>query len=423
MQNNINTYLTRSQLIKNKDKIINEYELQINDMKTELQKMKSTINIYKSLNCELKEELVKKESLITTLTKEHEENSNEYEKICVENLKLKKVLAENEDLNIDLQGEINKINEINRTLTEEHSDMSILTNNMITPLKNKLYELENENKILHNKLTIPLNERCVKDNKNEIKYKGNHKKNILKKLLKQNKKLKSLKKNNNKLNEKTKRKYKHKVNIANIENNIDKITVKEANKKENTVKKGNLYKNNKIILIGDKFIKNVRRELTNKLGTNYDISCHTYIDAPLETIMNEATRIAKIEECLTLAVIIRDIKTYDLRKYFCFIENLLCITKNNNINLIVNNIAYSNNNVNKYINECIYKINSKINCLAMYNSNTFKIINISYFLINNVYSDEYKNIISYNIISDCNKIMGKIETINFQIGRSLSIMK
>lgn len=386
---------TRSQIIRNNEKIIDDYEKQIIDLK-------SSINLYEELISKIQYKLTEKEQLIKVLLDEQDENSTAFENLCKENQQLKKKLAEKDNEVTDLQNEIINLNELNCTLLEENEEIGSCNTSIITPLKQQMVKIQNENTSLHYKLA-----KTIEANFNDapkipdIKTKP-HKKEISNIIKNKNKKITMLKNKCKKYSKKknvTKKTDTAKVlqeNQNKGENNTQLTTYSQQLATQITSKNKN---SNKITVIGDSSVRGIGIELNRKLGNTRKISCHVYSNAPLEKIFDVALKAIKEnkeeEKCNHLFAVF--IKNFDLKctkKYYTQIISVIEEAENRNIQLLFNNIPYNKNQLLS-CNTDIYKINCKLGTLALY-SNMLSIVNLS-----NVYTTDIKTFQDAYIFNIC----------------------
>lgn len=418
-------FQTRSQTIKNKEKIINEYELQLTEMK-------SSINIYEELISKIQFKLTEKEKLIKVLLDEQEENSNTFENMCRENQQLKKSLAEKESEVIDLQNEIINLNEFNCTLLEENEEIGTCNNLIITPLKMQMVEMQKENTCLQNKLAKNI-KAVYNNNFNHPNAKNKHRgqKNKFAKILKdKNKQIRHLKR-------KCKTHYKKgkkKITIKEInheETREDKYTINKANViNDELINQAKNNDINKITIIGDKSVRGMGIKLQTALGNEFKTCCHTYSNAPLEKIFDAAAKVLKKgEPKQLLAIFYKDFYTQDIKQYYNLLSNLIIEAKAKSIKLLLNNVPYSDKLL---LNYNINKINNKLNMLALYENNTIDIINLSNLDITKKW--EFKEILLYNVYCQCKKNFcptnnhesihkSNVNNVNFRTIESIVIVK
>lgn len=389
---------TRSQTIRDKEKIINEYEHQLTEMK-------ASINMYEELIAKIQHKLTEKEQLIKVLIEEQEENGNTFEKICKENQQLKRSLAKKESEMIDLQNEIINLNEVNCTLLEENEEIGICNNTIITPLKMQMIEMQKENTNLQNKLAKNIKAICNDDLDNpKIENQQMRRKNNFTKILRnKNKQIKKLKRkcilHNKKVNEVRDNKEKQmKRNELNKAKTINDELVNQAKKTSNDI--------NKITIIGDSCVRGMGVELYDVLGKRFNTCCYTYSNAPLKKIIDTAMEVLKKGESEDLiAIFYKDFLNQELKQYYNILSSLIIEAKVKNVKLLFNNVPYCDIpycdqpflNYNMYVQ----RINNKLNMLTLYGNDTFDIINLSNLNIKK--AGEFKEIILYNILSQCKK--------------------
>lgn len=416
------SYKTRTQVMRSKEKLISDYEIQLINLK-------DSVKTYELLICDIHKKLSDKENMINVLLKEQEESSCQFEMMCKNNQNLKKTLAEKEIEVEELQKEIINLTKTNCTLMEE-SEL-ICNNSLVTPLKKKLNEMETENSSLHKRLSLTLKENIDFRKRNETNKENiiiepktiekRKNKTLLKKIQKQKKEIEVFKK----ISRKRKR---SKLNI-NHNKNTKKSTIQEnsSHDKELKVKMDPFVsydknisnstisiKKKRMIIIGDKHTKNLGVKLKESLGNDSDICCHTYPNTPLNIIINKANNIIRSEEDIILAVCYNSFSAKEIMSYQTYIYKMIEEAQKKKIIMVVTNIPLRNisEQNSQYIyklNEFIYKINNKLASLSILDSKIY-VCNINN---SNINFSEFKNIIEYNLLNLYNNLNILKNSLNF----------
>lgn len=423
MSNSVtNQYRTRSQLMKVRENTITENVNRITYLEEE-------IKDYKILISGLQIKLSDKEKLINILTNEQEENAYEYEKICKENTNLKRQMAKLEAENSDIRNDVLNLTELNQTLTEENDEVCIANNSYIVPLKSQVNEMHLENNALQIKLaevTKELHQYKLNIDKSECKfhipkvrlniYRNRKLERRITKLRKKIRKLQQLYNKSNKTINKSNGELEingatDKIQIMNKTNlNIteDETTSLEKETKlrngfSNDVGENNKPKNNcisKLRIVGDNFVRGLGVQLLNEFENKKDIYCSVYGNASFQTILKSAHNIVKKENNLILVIILNSIKQIEITSYQSALLNIINEIKDKNIKLICTNIPYEPSTITLKTNESIFKFNSKMNSLALFNEN-IEIINICDIKLKNMGAKAFKEMMCYYIASYC----------------------
>lgn len=138
------------------------------------------------------------------------------------------------------------------------------------------------------------------------------------------------------------------------------------------------FKRNSILIIGDECIRGLSMELHNKLNVNLDICCHTYANAPVESLIQTAQQMALSQRPATIILITRSVSSKDAKKYVDGIMNLYTTLQENSIKLICSNVMYKEYSTPQdgMSNNTIFKHNTRLHNSCQYR-NDIDIMNIS----------------------------------------------
>lgn len=410
-KNILYSYRTRSQVLKNKDDLIKEYELKIKELENSNKTYDMRIN-------KLQIKLVDQEKIIKTLTDEQDDNCQEFEKICKEVTKLKKLLAVKEAETTELQTNLFNLSGLNQSLVEENDEIFLSNNLTIKSLKaqlNKAHE-DYDSLRLHN--DSKEKESVVINNINMPTYSKQKNKHLTKRIKKQNKIIKTITDKYQKI----KKDIENLLKSINIKEQLNSIETKYNNKEfekyisqlkmksclveERNVlkdlkkpnafeqKKSNILQKEetaKIIIVGDRAVSGIALKLKDKGVQN--ISSNIYINAPLKHIIQSAQNIIENTQKIILVMALKDFKEEELGKYPYYIEHLYKKAFSKNIVLIVTNLPYYKE-TNIKSNEIIERVNLKLNQMSKFSENIY-IINISHINVYNIQKMEYNKMLIY----------------------------
>lgn len=380
--------ITRSQIIKNNEKIISDYEIQIKKLEKE-NKSKDT------LLQNLQKKLMESEKSRQDLLEEIEQSSAEFEKLCSDNALLKRKLAGKDIKICDLEDELVNVSKLNNTLIQENEDVSNV-NLILTPLHKQLSNLTNEKQALQNQCeklkldqsilladiqkrnekSLPSTyiKRCKIINNRKLNKKLRSQKKKCKKLQNRHgeivKQVEKLKKCIIKLKNKTEEKHEKSEESQTLSKFETIIIDNSCNMQEFAKVETLKYEKQNLFVIGDDIASGLGGLLTNKCEENYNILCNSYPNASLNIILqNASTLINNIKDGPSiLTIVINNLKQENLKTYFNGIVDLQNKARRKGVKLIVTNIKYEHDESGSKVNNFIHKINTKLQQISFYDN-------------------------------------------------------
>lgn len=405
---------TRSQTVKENEKIIKDYELQFREYEKEKKQHISVIE-------DLRRKLSERENLNNLLLKEQEENSNEYELICKTNQELKNKLAKEEIKNTELHSALLNVTITNKTILEDQDSINNFQNSYISPLKNEMCQISKEKKVIQLKYN-----QLLKKHKELVNIKMRTRKNrLIKQKIKKRsqKRVKQVIKNgklliskmraeNTKIkddllkliNEHQKKASEYDVNKSTLEKRIFQLEqLIKQNEESNKLDSINYYKkinpsnikildktvlegtqetchfnetnaNHRIDIVGDGLAKGLGMMMSNMLDKSYEICCYTYLNAEPTVIINKAEHLIKQDstKLRTLVILMKYSEGKLTKNLVDNIKKLQSLTNKYGVNLIFSNVPYleTYNGHTKEINRIIYSINTKLHSMSTYDNMT-----------------------------------------------------
>lgn len=358
----------------------------ISALEKQIEEKDDSIRTYEKLICNIDRKLKDKERLILTLEDEYEQNSLEFEKLCKENQLLKKHLAEKEAFIIDLQNDLITMETVNSKVNEDYEEVINLNNNIMTPYKKQLNEINMENRLLQVKLNQITDEynnvRTILESKNysSVNIKGSSvykNRKLFKKIGQQNKKIKKLQKEYTQLQRETCQPieiHNSKMNYRNYLTKPSKTTENDNNKIK-TIEKS-CQEKGKILIFSGKTGKG--------LGEYFKRICYRYnsvtnickpFAGPDKILENYSTHVSGFgKNDLVIIFIDEYSQKQTMNIYPQLLSKILNTDRSREYELLIMSIKYDKRNDYE-----IYDINKQLHSLAInYNK-------IKYFESNDIY--------------------------------------